>query len=61
MRLSERLIDMLVPASEDPSQNVSIGSAFIQLEPEFRRIYGHYCTNHDDAQSLLEKVCETHS
>ena len=58
IRLSERFIDQLnqCTAQGANEDQCSIGNCFIQNEPEFRRVYGHYCTNHDDAQNLLEKV-----
>ncbi|KAI9555344.1 hypothetical protein GHT06_017859 [Daphnia sinensis] len=57
--LSERFIDLLNKCEtnneEDHPADYSIGKSFIQTEPEFRRVYGSYCINHDTAQFLLEK------
>ncbi|XP_057381641.1 dynamin-binding protein-like [Daphnia carinata] len=57
--LSERFIDLLnkctTNCEEDHPTDYSIGKSFIQTEPEFRRVYGSYCINHDNAQFLLEK------
>lgn len=58
INLSESFIDQLNECTRegaDPALQ-SIGNCFIRNEPEFRRIYGEYCINHDDAQNLLERV-----
>lgn len=60
IQLSEAFIDLLnkctLITEEEPKSEHSIGNCFIQTEPEFRRVYGLYCINHDNAQFLLEKV-----
>lgn len=60
--LSETFIDQLnkcrTNCEETYSADHSIGKSFIQTEPEFRRVYGNYCINHDNAQFLLEKVID---
>ena len=56
--MSEAFIDLLnqCNTNSEDAKELSIGKAFIQAEPEFRRVYSIYCINHDNAQFLLEKV-----
>ena len=60
IELSQRFINELNECengeSSSDAESASIGNCFIRAESEFRRVYGHYCTNYDDAQTCLEKV-----
>lgn len=58
IKLSESFIDELNRCTRDgaTSEEQSIGNCFIRNEPEFRRIYSQYCTTHEEAQTLMEKV-----
>lgn len=59
IELSQRFINELNECengeSSSDAESASIGNCFIRAESEFRRVYGHYCTNYDDAQTCLEK------
>ena len=34
-----------------------VGKCFVDIAEEMKEVYAVYCRNHDDAISLVEKVC----
>lgn len=35
-----------------------VGKCFVDIAEEMKEVYAVYCRNHDDAISLVEKVCQ---
>ena len=49
--------DLLEALRETCSGEEKVGEVFVIFGPRLRSIYASYCRNHDNASSLVEKVC----
>ncbi|KAG8196563.1 hypothetical protein JTE90_003576 [Oedothorax gibbosus] len=48
-----RLLRRLQKVSRD---NQLIGECFVDMSDELKEIYGHYCRNHDEVNSIVDKI-----
>ncbi|XP_023239401.1 dynamin-binding protein-like [Centruroides sculpturatus] len=56
--IASKLLHHLEDTMKQDEVNQLIGQCFIDLADDLKEVYGHYCRNHDDIHSLLDKYEE---
>lgn len=58
---ASKLLKQIEDTMKKEESNQLIGNCFINLADDLKEVYGHYCRNHDDIHSLLDKYEENSS